>query len=98
MAGTVGAELAGTATLREFEVASLAVDAPEERGISIVVSGSGDFRIEDPLDEWMTGGATLDGLRISAPDFVAESGGPIRILMADGTVQVEGFRPSVRRW
>ena len=92
MAGTVGAELAGTATLREFEVASLAVDAPEERGISIVVSGSGDFRIEDPLDEWMTGGATLDGLRISAPDFVAESGGPTRILMEDGTVQVEGFR------
>ena len=92
MAGTVGGETAGTATLRELDVASLLVDAPDARGISIVVSGSGDFRIEDPLDEWMTGGATLDHLRISAPDFVAESGGPTRVLMEDGTVRLEGFR------
>ena len=90
--GTVDAETAGTATLRELDVASLLVDAPDERGISIVVSGAGDFRIEDPLDEWMTGEATLDSLKISAPDFVAESGRPTHIRMEDGAVQVEGFR------
>ena len=90
--GTVDAETAGTATLREFDVAPLLVDAPDERRISIVVSGAGDFRIEDPLDEWMTGEATLDSLKISAPDFVAESGGPTHIRMEDGAVQVEGFR------
>ena len=92
IAGTVDAETAGTATLREFDVAPLLVDAPDERGISIVVSGAGDFGLEDPLDEWMTGEATLDSLKISAPDFVAESGGPTRIRMEDGAVQVEGFR------
>ena len=90
--GTVDAETAGTATLRDLDVASVLVDAPDERGISIVISGSGDFRIEDPLDEWMTGEATLDSLKISAPDFFAESGGPTRIRMEDGAVQVEGFR------
>ncbi len=90
--GTVDAETAGTATLWDLDVASVLVDAPDERGISIVVSGAGDFRIEDPLDEWMTGEATLDSLKISAPDFVAESGGPTRIRMEDGAVQVEGFR------
>ena len=90
--GTVDAETAGTAILRNLDVASVLVDAPDERGISIVVSGSGGFRIEDPLDEWMTGEATLDSLKFSAPDFVAESGGPTRIRMEDGAVQVEGFR------
>ena len=40
----------------------------------------------------MTGEATLDSLKFSAPDFVAESGGPTRIRMEDGAVQVEGFR------
>ena len=92
MAGTVGAEVAGTATLRELDVASLLVEAPDEREISIVVSGMGDFRIDDPLDEWMTAEATLTSLRISAPDFLAESSGPTRILMEDGTVRMEGFR------
>ena len=92
MAGTVGAETAGAATLKDIDVASFLVEAPEERGISILVSGAGAFRIEDPLDEWMTGEATLDSLKISAPDFFAESGGPTRIRMEDGAVQVEGFR------
>ena len=92
IAGTLEADMAGTVTLKDIDVASFLVEAPEERGISILVSGAGAFRIEDPLDEWMTGEATLDSLKISAPDFVAESGGPTRIRMEDGAVQVEGFR------
>ena len=92
IAGTLEAETAVSAVLRELDVAALLVDAPEERGISIPVSGRGDFRIDDPLDEWMTGEAALDSIRISAPDFAAESAGPTRIVMEDGAVQVEGFR------
>ena len=41
--GTVDAETAGTAALRDLDVASVLVDAPDERGISIVVSGSRRF-------------------------------------------------------
>ena len=92
IAGTLEADAAGAVTLRELDVASFLVDAPDERAISIVVSGTGDFGIEDPLDEWMTGTATIESLKISAPDFLAESGGPTRILMEDGIVRVEGFR------
>ncbi len=92
IAGTLAAEMAVAAAFRDFDVASLLVDAAEERGISILASGTGDFRVEDPLDEWMTGTATLDRLKVSAPDLVAESAGPTRILMEDGAVRVDGFR------
>ena len=92
MAGTLEAEAAGTLALRELDVAPVLVDQADEREVSIVVSGTGDFRIDDPLDEWMAGAAVLESLRIAAPDFVAESGGPTRIVMEDGAVRVEGFR------
>ncbi len=92
IAGTLEADMAGTVTLREIDVAPFLFDAPEDGGISAVASGTGDFRIEDPLEEWMTGDVTLDSFKISTPDFVAESGGPTRILMEDGTVLVERFR------
>ena len=92
VAGTLEAEMAGTVTLRELDVASFLVAEPGERGISMVVNGTGDFRIEDPLDEWMAAEATLESLRIEAPEFVAESGGPARIVMEDGVVELEEFR------
>ncbi|MCY3746307.1 MAG: translocation/assembly module TamB domain-containing protein [Acidobacteria bacterium] len=92
ISGTLEADAAGTAVLRELDVAPLLVDAPAERGISITVSGTADFRIEDPLDEWMTAEATLESLRIETPEFTAESGGPARIVMEDGVVEVEEFR------
>lgn len=88
----LGTDGAGTVTMRGVDVASILFDAPEERGISIVVGGSGDFHIEDPLDEWMTGTATLETLRIAAPDFVAESGGPTTVRLEDARVHVEGLR------
>ncbi len=92
LAGTLEAEMAGTVKLRELDVASFLVAGPEERGISMVVNGTGDFRLEDPLDEWMAAEATLESLRIEAPEFAAESGGPARIVMEDGVVEVEEFR------
>lgn len=92
IAGRLEADLAGTVTLREIDVASFLFDAAPESGISIVVSGTGDFGLEDPLDEWMTGDVALESLKISAPDFVAESGGPARIVMEDGMVALDGFR------
>ena len=88
----LGTDGAGTVTMRGVDVASILFDAPDERGISIVVSGSGDFHIEDPLDEWMTGTATLETLRVTAPDFVAESGGPTTVRLEDARVYVEGLR------
>lgn len=92
ISGTLEADASGTVTLRELDVASFLVAEPEEQGISIVVNGTGGFRIEDPLDEWMTAEATLESLRIETPEFVAESGGPARIVMEDGVVEVEEFR------
>ena len=92
ISGTLEADAAGTAVLRELDVAPILADAPAERGISITVSGTGDFRIEDPLDEWMTAEAVLESLRIEAPELTAESGGPARILMEDGVVELEEFR------
>lgn len=88
----LGTDGAGTVTIREVDVAPILFDAPAERGISIVVGGSGDFHIEDPLDEWMTGAATLATLKIAAPDFVAESGGPTTVRLEDARVHVEGLR------
>lgn len=92
IAGTLEADAAGTVVLRELDVAPLLVEQAGEREVSIVVSATGDFRIDDPLDEWMEGAAVLESVRIAAPDFVAESGGPTRIVMEDGAVRVEGFR------
>ena len=88
----LGTDGAGTVTMRGIDVAPILFDSPGERGISIVVGGSGDFHIEDPLDEWMTGSATLETLKISAPDFIAESGGPTRIRLEDARVHVEELR------
>lgn len=90
--GMLEGEAAGTAVLRELDVAPLLVDAPAEGGISITVSGTGRFRIEDPLDEWMTAEAILESLSIATPEFTAESGGPARMVMEDGFVEVEEFR------
>ena len=92
IAGTLEAEAAGTLTLRDLDVASFVADAPRERGISMVINGTGEFQIEDPLDEWMTAEAVLESLRIATPELVAESAGPTRFLMEDGAVRVEGFR------
>ena len=92
IAGTLEADAAGAVNLRELDVASFLVAEPEEQGISITVTGTGDFRIEDPLDEWMTAEAVLESLRIVTPEFTAESGGPARIVMEDGVVEVEEFR------
>ncbi len=92
IAGTLEAEAAGAVTLRDLDVASLLVEQPEEQGVSMVVSGTGDFRIDDPLDEWMAAEAILESLRIETPEFMAESGGPARIVMEDGVVQLEEFR------
>ena len=92
IAGALEAEAAGTVALRELDVASFLVAEPEEQAISITVSGTGDFRIEDPLDEWMTAEAVLESLRIVTPEFTAESGGPARIVMEEGVVELEEFR------
>ena len=88
----LGTDGAGTVTLREVDVAPILFDAPAERGFQVVVGGSGDFHIEDPLDEWMTGTATLESLKITAPDFVAETGGPTTVRLEDARVHVEGLR------
>ena len=40
----------------------------------------------------MTAEAVLESLRIEAPEFTAESGGPARIVMEDGVVELEEFR------
>ncbi len=93
MAGVVpfGTDGAGTVTIREVEVAPLLFDTAAERGISIVVSGAGDFHIEDPGDEWMTGTAALEELRISTPGFSAATTGPAEIRLEDGRVHIERF-------
>ena len=88
----LGADGAGTVTVRELDVAPILFEAPGERGISIVVGGSGDFHIEDPLDEWMTGAATLETLTISAPDFVAEAAGPTEVRLEEARVHIDGLR------
>ena len=88
----LGTDGAGTVTVREVDVAPILFDAPGERGISILVGGSGEFHIENPLDEWMTGTATLETLKLSAPDFVAESGGPTHVRLEDARVHIEGLR------
>jgi hypothetical protein len=88
----LGTDGAGTVTMRGVDVAPILFDAPGERGVSIVVGGSGDFHIEDPLDEWMTGRATLETLRVAAPDFVAESGGPTTVRLEDARVHIEDLR------
>ena len=94
MAGMVplGTDGAGTVTVREVDVAPILFDAPDERGLSIVASGTGDFHIEDPLDEWMTGSATLASLKVAAPDFEAVSDGPARVVLKDARVHIEGLR------
>lgn len=94
MAGMVplGTDGAGTVTVREVDVAPILFDGPDERGISIVASGKGDFYIEDPLDEWMTGAASLASLKIAAPNFAAVLGGPAGILLEDARVHVQGLR------
>ena len=88
----LGTDGAGTVTIREVDVAPILFDAPAERGISIMVGGSGDFHIEDPLDEWMTGAAILETLKIAAPDFAAASGGPTTVRLEDARVHIEGLR------
>lgn len=92
IAGTLESDAAGAFTLHELDVASFLVDSPAEREISAVVNGTGEFGFDDPADEWMTGEAVLESLRIATPEFVAESDGPTRILMEDGAVQLERFR------
>lgn len=94
MAGLVplGTDGAGTVTVREVDVAPILIDAPGERGVSIVVSGEGEFHIEDPLDEWMTGAASLASLKIAAPNFEAVLDGPADILLEDARVHVQGLR------
>ena len=88
----LGTDGAGTVFLRGLDVAPILFDEPGARGISIIVGGSGDFHIEDPLDEWMTGTATLERLEISAPNFAAETGGPTTIRLEDARVRVDGLR------
>ena len=92
IAGTLEAEAAGAVALRELDIAPFVVEASGERGISILVSGRGEFRIEDPLDEWTAAEAVLESVSIATPDFIAASGGPARIRMEDGAVRLEGFR------
>ena len=93
MAGALplGTEGEGTVSVREVDVAPILFEAPAERRIGIVVSGEGDFHIEDPNDEWMTGSATLASLTISAPDFDAASTGPAGVRLEDARVHVEGL-------
>ena len=88
----LGTDGAGTVVLRAVDVAPILFDEPADRGISIVVGGSGDFHIEDPLDEWMTGAATLEYLEISAPDFAAAAAGSTTIRLEDARVHVDGLR------
>ena len=57
----------------------------------MVVSGEGNFHIEDPLDEWMTGTATLEDLVISTPDFAVATRGPTGIRLQDARVHIEGL-------
>lgn len=93
MAGVVplGTDGVGRVTVQEVDVAPLVFEAAGERGISIVVGGEGDFHIEDPLDEWMTGTATLETLKIATPEFAAESSGPTAIRLEDARVHLEGL-------
>lgn len=88
----LGTDGAGTVTIREVDVAPILFEDAADRGISIVVGGYGDFHIEDPLDEWMTGTATVESLTISEPNYVAEAAGPTTIRLEDARVHVEGLR------
>lgn len=85
----LGTEGAGTVTVREVEVAPLISAAAAAQGFSVVASGEGNFHIENPHDEWMTGGGTLTGLDLSAPDFTASLGGPARVRLANARVELE---------
>ena len=93
MAGVVplGTDGAGKVTIREVDVAPILLDAAGQRGLSMVVSGEGNFHIEDPLDEWMTGTATLEDLVISTPDFAVATSGPTGIRLQDARVHIEGL-------
>lgn len=95
MSGKVplGADGSGTILVSGVEVAPLVFEEAAARGIRLVVSGSGDFHIEDPLDEWMEGTAELTGLELDLPGVATgvRLTGPAAIRVEDARVHVEGL-------
>lgn len=93
MSGKVplGTDGAGTITVSGVEVAPLVFEGASDRGIRIVVSGSGDFHVEDPLDEWMEGTAELTGLELDLPGVATGVSliGPAAIRVEEARVHVE---------
>lgn len=95
MTGTVpiGTDGAGTVTVRGVDIAPLVFEDAAGRGIRVVASGEGDFHVEDPLDEWMEGTATIAELEIWAPALIApvRLGGPASVVVEDARVHLESL-------
>ncbi len=95
MTGKVPLGIEGEGSLRigGIDIAPLAFEDAGERGIRMVASGTGDFFIADPLDEWMEGGGDLTSLDIEAPMLVSpvRLTGPASILVEDARVHVGGI-------
>lgn len=85
----LGTEGGGTVTVRAVEVAPLISAAAAEQGFSVIASGRGDFHLENPHDEWMTGSATITGLDLAAPDFAASLTAPAEVRLADARVELD---------
>ncbi len=91
--GTVPVGTDGQATIEvtDVDIASLLVPDARERGIEVVVAGTGAFHLEQPHDEWMTGAGSLSRFRVTAPGLRVASTGPTRIVVEEARVHVEGF-------
>ncbi len=87
----IGMDGQGNLEVVEVDVAPLLLEDARERGIEVVVAGSGDFHLENPHDEWMTGAGEVSRFRVVAPGLNVVSSGPTRVVLEDARVHVTGF-------